>query len=115
MYKLLLADDEAAAMFKHAGHGLVVVQLACILACLVVAQESADEHAVQSMLVLVNDNVEVTHQIVGEIIFGHLVEQLVLVDRVGLVGQQEYITGVALEGQRVHLGGVAALYFDGAT
>ncbi len=85
------------------------MQLVGILTGFVVAEETADEHAAKTVLVLVGDNVEVAHQIVREVILRHLVEQLVLVHRVRLVGQQEHVTDVALEGQRVDLCGVAGI------
>ena len=79
-----------------------------ILAGFVVAQESADEHAAQSVLVLVGDDVEVTHQEVREVILRHLVEQLVLIDGIRLVGQQEDVFRLAFEDQRIDLCRVAA-------
>ena len=66
----------------------MLVDVVSILACFVVIAESLYLHAVQTIL-LVNDEVEITHEIGGEIIFRHLEEQLVLVYRIGNVGEHE--------------------------
>ena len=54
------------------------------------------------MGILVNDNIEVTHHEVRKVVACHLVEQLVLVDAVGLVGQHEHILDITFETQRIH-------------
>ena len=51
----------------------MLVDVVGILACFVVIAESLYLHAVQTIL-LVNDEVEITHEIGGEIIFRHLEE-----------------------------------------
>ena len=56
--------------------------------CLVVAEESTGDHPVQA-LILVDLQLEVAHQEIGEVIFGHLEQQLVLVHRVRLVDEHE--------------------------
>ena len=102
------ADDEAAAGLQDVCYRtFVAIELAGILAGLVVAEESADEHAAESVGVLVGDDVEVAHQIVREVILRHLVEQLVLVDAVRLIGQQEDVVDITLEDKAVGEGGVA--------
>ena len=55
---------------------------------------------------MVDIDVEVADEEVREVILRHLVEQLVVVDRVGLVGQHEDVVGVTLYGQCVVAGGV---------
>ena len=64
---------------------LLLVQLAGILQCLVVAQESAHAHVGGSFGVD-NLDVEVAHHVVGEVIAGELEEELIFVDGVGVVG-----------------------------
>ena len=79
------------------------MQLTGILACLVVAEETADNHSAESVLVLVGHNLKVAHQVVGEVVLRHLVEQLVLIDRIGLVSQQEYVIDVQLYAERIDM------------
>ena len=76
------------------------------MAGLVVTEEAADDHACQTVRVLVDVQVEVAYQEVGEVIFCHLVEQLVLADGVGLVEQHEDVVGITLDDQRIDLRGV---------
>ena len=87
-------------MAQMRSHGLVAVQTTGILQCLVVVHETTNEHAVHDSLLLYFE-LEVTHHEVREVIARHLEEQLVLVDGVGLVGNDEEEVGVSLSRQRV--------------
>ena len=82
---------------------LDAIQLPCILPRLVVAEESTYQHAHQSVRVLVDDDIEVTHQIVREVISRQLVQQLVLIHAIRLICQHKHIAGITLETQRVDL------------
>ena len=62
---------------------------------LVVIAESFQSQAADVVDVLKGE-VEITHQEIGEIEACHLKEQLVLVDRVGLIGNEEDEFGIAL-------------------
>ena len=81
------------------------VYLVGILACFVEVAESADFHAMQTLYILDID-VEVTSQIRGEVVFRHLEEQLVLVQRVGSVSQHKQEVSVAVGAECLLLGGV---------
>ena len=81
----------------------MLVDVVGILACFVVIAEAFYLHAVQTIL-LVNDEVEITHEIGGEIIFRHLEEQLVLVYRVRNVGEHEDERLVALNAEYLCFG-----------
>ena len=79
--QVLLADNEASTMLQQFGQqSSCTMQLTGILACLVVAEETADNHSAESVLVLVCHNLKVAHQVVGEVVLCHLVEQLILID-----------------------------------
>ena len=90
------------------------MQFAGILQSLVIVEESADEHAVQTVL-LFNAQVKVAHQEVSEVVARHFEEQLVLVDRVGLVDEEEQEIGVSLGRQRVGARGVIGDHGDVAS
>ena len=81
----------------------MLVDVVGILARFVVIAESLYLHAVQTIL-LVNDEVEITHEIGGEIILRHLEEQLVLVYRIGNVGEHEDERLVALDAEYLGFG-----------
>ena len=65
----------------------------------VVAEESPDEHSLQTV-VLIGGNLEVTHQEVREVIASYLKQQLVLVYAVRFVGEDEdeFLVGVGTQG-----------------
>ena len=62
------------------------MQVSCILQRLVVVAEPA-YHEPSEHIVIIEGYLEVTHYIVGKIKFRHLIEQLVLVYRIGQVCQ----------------------------
>ena len=76
----------------------MLVDVVGILACFVVIAESLYLHAVQTIL-FIDDEVEIAHEIGGEIVFRHLEEQLVLVHRIRYVGKHEDEWFVALDAE----------------
>ena len=98
--QVVLTDDDAAASLQLVSHFLGAVQLACILQCLIIAQEACHHHAVDA-IVLVDVQVEVAHQEVGEVVFGKFKQHLMCVDRVGLVCQHKDEACVALNGESI--------------
>ena len=80
-----LTDDQTATVFQFLSHLFVGIELTGILHRLVVTQEAADVHTVHP-LILVDGDVETTHEEVGEVIACHLKQQLVLVHGVRFVG-----------------------------
>ena len=93
------------AGLQECSHRLVGKQLPRILQGLVVVQETADTHPMQPV-VLIEHNVEVTHQEIREVITGHLKQQLILIDGVGLVGKDEHEVLVALSTEFYNCGRV---------
>ena len=81
----------------------MLVDVVSILACFIVIAESLYLHAVQTIL-LIDDEVEITHEIGSEVIFRHLEEQLVLVYRIGNVGEHEDERLVALDAEYLCFG-----------
>ena len=80
---------------QKGGDALLLIEEAGILEHLVVVAESFKPHATQSVKVFKRE-VEVAHQEVGEIEACHFKEQLVLVDGIGLIGDEEDEIGIAL-------------------
>ena len=93
--KVRLTDKNHARLPEQSCYRLVFIQLTSILPCLVIVQEPADPHPVQSVNIF-HFNIEVTHHETGEVKAGHLIEQLVLVDGIRLVGHHEDKAVVAL-------------------
>ena len=89
-----------AAALQPFLHLLVAIEHPHILAHLVVAKESVDNHAADAFTVL-HLNLEVTYQIVGEVIACQLIEQLIAVDGVWTVSQHEVKAGVTFRAQRI--------------
>ena len=94
-FKVRLTDKNHARLPEQSCYRLVFIQLTSILPCLVIVQEPADPHPVQSVNIF-HLNIEVTHHETGEVKAGHLIEQLVLVDGIRLVGHHEDKAVVAL-------------------
>ena len=93
--QVFLADNQTVTRFQPVCHRVVSIELTGILQGLVVTQESTDAHAMQTVI-LVEHNVEVAHQEIGEIIARQLIQQLVFVHRVGLIGQHKHKIVLAL-------------------
>ena len=98
--QVALTDDEVLTGLQTLSETLVLIELTGILQCLVVAEESTGNHSVESVI-LVYLYLEVTHQEVGEVVFCHLKQQLVLVHGVGFVDEHEEELLVALCTERV--------------
>ena len=92
------ADEQDARFLGELHDGLVGKSLLCILVGLVEVAQTGNLHQPHAFLSFDGD-VEVAHDEAGEVEPCHLVEQLVLVHRVGRVGDDEEELGVALVAQ----------------
>ena len=92
------ADKQDACFLGELHDGLVGKCLLCILVGLVEVSQAGNLHQPHAFLSFDGD-VEVAHDEAGEVEPCHLVEQLVLVHRVGRVGDDEEELGVALVAQ----------------
>ena len=109
-----LADDDGAALSEQSYDALLLVEGTGILQCFVVVSESGYLHEVQSA-VFFDVDVEVAHHVVGEVVFCQLIEQLVFVERVGLVGNHEDEVDIAVGRELARGNGVAVGQDGGAT
>ena len=87
-FKVRFTDKNHARLPEQSCYRLVFIQLTCILPCLVIVQEPADPHPMQSVYIF-HFNIEVSYHETGEVKAGHLIEQLVLVDGIRFVGHHE--------------------------
>ena len=112
-FKVLVADDNDSCAFQQPGDVLLLVECTGILEGLVVVAESAHAHAPQAFDVLELE-VEIAHQVVGEVEACQLVEHLVLVDGIGFIGDDEQEVGVALGLEDAGCNGIAVAEHIGA-
>ena len=93
--EVLLADEIGARLTQKA-HNLCLMQyIVGIEACLVVITETCDLHEMDAVAFFDVD-IKVADKIGCEVELRHLEEQLVLVDRVGLIGKEEHEVGLSL-------------------
>ena len=93
--EVLLADEIGARLTQKA-HNLCLMQYVVgIEACLVVITETCDLHEMDAVAFFDVD-IKVADKIGCEVELRHLEEQLVLVDRVGLIGKEEHEVGLSL-------------------
>ena len=107
--QVLVADDDSPASCQSLCHLQIGRELMGILQCLVIAAESAHHHSADSPI-RIDIDVEVAHQIAGEVVFRNIVEQLVLIHAVRRVGKHERIVGVKLRTERVDGSGIAWMF-----
>ena len=91
----VLLTDEIGARLTQEAHNLCLMQyIVCIEACLVVITETCDLHEMNAVAFFDVD-IKVADKIGCEVELRHLEEQLVLVDRVGLIGKEEHEVGLS--------------------
>ena len=106
-FQVLVTDDnDTRTPLQQAGDVLLLIECAGILQGLVVVAETGQAHPAQSLDIL-EFHVEIAHQIVGEVEACHLEQQLVLVDGVGLVGNDKQEVGIALRLEHTGSNGIA--------
>ena len=113
-FQIFLADDEGARLSHPADDALLLVYFAGILVCLVEEAEARHLHKVEAVDVF-QLQVKISHDVRGEVEACHLVEQLVLVKRVGVVCDDEEELLVAVVGECSRCDGVAVVEHDGAS
>ena len=99
---------------RSLGHSIVGIELFGILVRLVEIAEPSDGHQVQTVVVY-DIQFEVTHDEVGEVETRHLEQQLVLVERVGMVGEDKGEVGDAVGDEFPRLDGVTVVEHGGTT
>ena len=87
-FQIVAADDDASGFLHPAEDVGLLVHFRSILMGFVEESETRDFHQVDAVGIF-NLDVEVPHDKGGEVEPGHLKQQLVLVERVGMVGQNE--------------------------
>ena len=96
-----VADYYLSTLAHELHQLLLLLQLACVLQCLVVVAETLHEHTVQSVHLL-HLYVEVAHHERCEVVAGQLEEHTVGVYRVGLVRNHVYERSVAVVRELAH-------------
>ena len=104
--QVLLADDHRSRLGRELPDMLLLIEAACILQSLIITLKAADTHTMQRTIILDGD-VEVADEVGRKVVTGHLIEQLVLVHRIGHVDEHELEWCVSLIAERTGLYRVA--------
>ena len=109
--QVLLADNDGSALPQSFYDVLLLIELAGVLQSLVEITEARYLHATEPLDILDLD-VEVAHHVAREVVACQLEEQLVLVHRVGLVGNHEDEVGIRVGRQLACGNGIAVAQHD---
>ena len=83
-----MADDNRTCLLRSLLNTLLLQEHTGILASLIKIPESIDYHMVHTIGVL-NTDIEIAHQEVGEVISRHLEKQTIFIQRIRSIGKEE--------------------------
>ena len=112
-FKVGVTDDKGARLCREPTYGSIATDLACVLQCFVVTEETANAHTVESTL-LFQHNIEVSYDEVGEIKSRKFEKQLILIDRIRRIHEQEREIDVAFGHELTRSDRVAVVKHYGA-